>query len=236
MNMETMRRFYDGVYYRDVPRPGKISRHYRRLALRMAVSQGQRILDVGCGTAEWLRAAHDQGAIPIGIDLSQRAISIGRISLHEGILLTGCAESLPFGEGQFDMVTCMGSLEHFMDMKQALLEMVRVARDDSPILILVPNAGFLTRRLGFYKGTIQSDICEVTMNTDQWKRVFEEAGLHVKKRWRDLHILSWRWISLSKGWHIPFRALQAAALIVWPLSWQFQVYHLCEKKRLHGAG
>lgn len=235
MDMDTMRHFYNEVYYRDAPLPGTISRHYRRLALCMDVSGGHRVLDVGCGTAEWLRAIHDQGAIPVGIDLSRRAISIGRTSLHEGTLLVGCAENLPFGTGQFDLVTCLGSLEHFMDMKQALLEMVRVARDDANILILVPNAGFLTRRLGFYRGTIQSDIREVTMTIDQWKKVFEETGLHVKKRWRDLHILSWRWISLSKAWHIPLRALQAAALIFWPLRWQFQVYHLCGKKRLSGA-
>jgi len=28
-------------------------------------------------------------------------------------------------------------------------------------------------------------------------------------------------------WRAPLRAAQALALAAWPLSWQYQVYHLC---------
>jgi hypothetical protein len=35
------------------------------------------------------------------------------------------------------------------------------------------------------------------------------------------------------GWlAAPLRALQALALVFWPLRWQYQVYHLCTKAEI----
>ena len=51
------------------------------------------------------------------------------------------------------------------------------------------------------------------------------------KRWKDLHVVSWSWIAARKWFHIPIRAAQAFALVLWPLSWQYQVYYLCKKQR-----
>ena len=145
--------------------------------------------------------------------------------MPDGEFHSGPAESLPFPDGRFDIVTCLGSLEHFLEPVEALREMVRVATRDAVFIILVPNSGFLTRRLGLYRGTYQTAAKEEVRSLREWDRLFQSAGLQLTDRWKDLHVLSWSWI-VSLGWsRVPIRALQGMALLFWPLDWQYQVYH-----------
>lgn len=83
-----------------------------------------------------------------GVDLSEKAITVCKTALLQGDFYSTPAEDLPFEENRFDVVTCLGSLEHFVDPGKALKEMVRVAKNDAIFLLLVPNADFLMRRLG----------------------------------------------------------------------------------------
>src|SRR5690606_38797234 len=163
-------------------------------------------------------------------------IALCRAQMPEGDFHVGPAERLPFGDGEFDLVTCLGSLEHFLDPVGALKEMRRVARPKARFLILVPNSGFLTRRLGLYRGTWQRTVIERARTLDEWQSIFCDAGLQVTERWKDLHVLSWSWIGRGSWYQVPIRLLQALLLAIWPLSWQYQVYHLCaEADDSHGA-
>lgn len=220
--------FYDDVYYKNANEEVLPSHHLRNLAGKY-VQQGNQVLDVACGTGNWLMAVRERGAIPSGIDLSRKAIEICRANMPEGEFHAGPAETLPFPDNSFDVITCLGSLEHFLDPVSAVREMTRVSRDNALFIILVPNSGFLTRRLGLFRGTYQTAAKEEVRTLDAWNRIFESGGLVVKKRWKDLHVVSWEWIS-SAGWlQMPLRALQAFALPFWPVSWQYQVYHLLVK-------
>ena len=163
-----------------------------------------------------------------GIDLSQKATDECQRRFPEGEFHCGPAEVLPFANARFDLVTCMGSLEHFLDKPGALAEMRRVAKPGATFLILVPNAGFLTRRLGFYRGTQQAKVKEEVLELDRWSELLQQSGLVVIDRWRDLHPISWRWIRHGNPLAWPFRALQALALATWPVTWQYQVYHYCK--------
>lgn len=227
---EKIRNFYNSIYYKDAMPGKKILGHFKRLAAKLHIQEGQQVLDVACGKGQWLQAVHRLGGITAGIDISSKAIDICRAVLQDGEFYIGPAEKLPFKNNRFQVVSCLGALEHFIDPQQALKEMVRTATREAIFLILVPNAGFLTRRLGLYRGTAQAAIKEEWRSLDDWKRLFESAGLQVEKAWKDLHVLSWSWIAARKWYHIPLRVLQAIALIFWPLSWQYQVYHLCRKR------
>jgi SAM-dependent methyltransferase len=226
-----VRDFYDRVYYQNHTVTAEIPRHLRRLALRFQPWQGTRVLDVACGPGMWLRAATELGAIPAGVDISEVALAVCRKALPQAELHCGPAEKLPFADQQFDFVSCLGALEHFLDPKSALREMVRVAKPDAHFFLLVPNADFPPARLGLYGGTDQSGVREELRSLKGWQELFESAGLIVVNRWRDLHILSARWIALGP-WHIwPVRLAQALMLPIWPLSWQYQVYHQCRLRK-----
>jgi ubiquinone/menaquinone biosynthesis C-methylase UbiE len=232
VQLESIRSFYDTQYYKNANQIKKApSTHLRRLAKKIGIQKDDRVLDIACGTGGWLSACDEIGAHISGIDLSTKAIETCNAILHDGKFEVSPAESLPFEDKQFDVVTCLGSLEHFINPNKAIREMIRVAKKDAVFLILVPNKDFLTRKLGLFSGTHQIDAKEDVKTLGEWGELFKESGLTVTERWKDLHILSWDWISSGK-WHaIPIRAIQAITLVFWPLSWQYQVYHLCITKK-----
>jgi SAM-dependent methyltransferase len=227
-----IRKFYNSVYYKDATAKPRRSRHYARLASKINIQAKQHVLDVACGNGEWLLAVKERRGIPAGIDLSEKAVDICKSTIIDGEIHAGSAEALPFENQRFHIVTCLGALEHFIDPQKALLEMKRTARDDAVFLLLVPNKDFLTRKLGLFSGTGQSDVREEVRTLEEWRELFETAGLEVIKRWKDLHVLAWSWINARRWYHVPLRAAQALALVVWPLAWQYQVYHLCKKREL----
>jgi len=231
LDLAALRDYYDEIYYRRAHADKKIPNHYLKLARHFEPWKGKALLDVACGTGLWLRAAAQSGAIAAGVDISQKALDVCRQSLPQAELHCGPAEQLPFGNEQFDIVSCLGALEHFLDPLAALREMVRVAKPSAVFLLLVPNSEFLPLRLGLYSGTQQADVREEVRSLSEWTNLFDSARLRVRYRWKDLHVLSPSWILRGPWYHWPIRAGQALALPLWPLSWQYQVYHLCCLKK-----
>ena len=225
--LEEIRSFYDSVYYRSEKPDVTVSHHLRRLAKKIGVQKDQQVLDVACGAGNWLLACKELDASTSVVDLSEKAIAVCNSILSEGEFYSTPAESLPFDDNRFDVVTCLGSLEHFVDPGKALNEMVRVAKNNATFVLLVPNADFLTRRIGLFSGTSQVDAKEHVRTLGEWNSLFNDSGLTVNDMWKDLHILSWSWISSGRWYSIPVRAAQALALTVWPLKWQYQVYFQC---------
>jgi ubiquinone/menaquinone biosynthesis C-methylase UbiE len=221
--------FYDRTYYANaaVPPATGHDRHLVDLASRMGVTPGMQVLDVACGTGEWLHVLADRGCVPHGTDISGKAIDVCRLRMPGGDFHTGAAETLPYPDDTFDLVTCLGSLEHFLDQPGALREMQRVSRPRARLLILVPNAGFPPYRLGLYRGTHQVAARETVRSLDEWEGMFSAAGLVVERKWKDLHVLNGRWLFRAPWSMVPLRLVQAAMLPLWPLSWQYQVYHRC---------
>lgn len=229
IDVDELKAFYDDVYHANAGcgDDSHVDAHYERLFQRLAIKPGSRVLDVACGTGAWLRVCQAHGCEVAGVDLSERAIAACSATMPDGNFHAQPAEKLPFATDEFDVVTCLGSLEHFVDPKSGVEEMVRVARADATFLILVPNKDFLTRKLGLFAGTYQVDAREVVRSLEEWRALFASAGLEVRERWRDLHILNRRWITLGPAYLWPARLLQALLLAVWPLKWQYQVYHRC---------
>ncbi|QPK63420.1 class I SAM-dependent methyltransferase [Methylomonas sp. LL1] len=219
--------FYDQVYYQKISQSDNPNRHYWSLAKKIGIKPGEKLLDIACGTGSWLKTASDFGANIHGIDISGRAIEICQKKFPNNSIKEGIAENLPFPDAYFDIVTCLGALEHFLDQPKAIREMIRVAKPNARFLILVPNAGFLTFRLGFFKGTQQQEVKETIKSLNEWQTLFNQQGLNIVSRWADFHVLSKYWIVRKPYGMLVPRLIQALLLLVWPLSWQYQVYHLC---------
>ncbi len=78
---------------------------------------GKTVLDVGCGGGILAESMASLGARVIGIDLSEKALSVARLHLFESgqsvdyrlVSVEDLAEEIP---AHFDVVTCMEMLEH----------------------------------------------------------------------------------------------------------------------------
>lgn len=95
---------------------------------------GSAVLEVGVGMgADFLRWV-GAGAQPVGIDLTQRAVSITARRLRDrfGVQIPPLAmadcERLPFADASFDVVYSWGVLHHTPDTWAAVLEAIRVLR------------------------------------------------------------------------------------------------------------
>lgn len=100
-----------------------------------------RILDVGCGTGANLLMLSEFGDAE-GVDVSPDAIKF----CHERGLANvklGEAESLPYADGNFDLVTALDVVEHIDDDVGGLREMRRVLRKGGRVLLFVPTFMFL---------------------------------------------------------------------------------------------
>jgi SAM-dependent methyltransferase len=93
------------------------------------------ILDVGCGTGANLEMLKQFGEAE-GVDVSDDALEFCRLKglkVHKGL-----AESLPFADESFDLVTALDVVEHLDDDVAGLKEMHRVLKADGKTLIFVP--------------------------------------------------------------------------------------------------
>ncbi|MEO6597904.1 MAG: class I SAM-dependent methyltransferase [Planctomycetota bacterium] len=168
---------------------------YRRLGLRylrpkhaypifvqlLAARQGERLLDVACGPGLLLLAAIERGVAASGIDLSHEAIAMAKQLVPNADVKQGNAERLPWASGTFDCVTCLGSLERFLDRDAALREMQRVAKPGARFCFLVRNASTPVWRFwrqGFGRREVQAH--QDAQTEAQWRQLFARCGLRIE--------------------------------------------------------
>ncbi|HJZ83405.1 MAG TPA: methyltransferase domain-containing protein [Pyrinomonadaceae bacterium] len=100
-----------------------------------------RILDVGCGTGANLKMLGAHGEVA-GVDISQQALEFCRQRGLETVRF-GAAESLPYEDESFDLVTALDVIEHLDDDLTGLREIGRVLRPRGRLLLFVPAFMFL---------------------------------------------------------------------------------------------
>lgn len=103
----------------------------------VGVSEGTRLLDVGCGAGLALRLAADRGADTSGLDASPGLLEIARRRVPGAQMIQGEIQSLPFPDDSFDAVTGFNSFQYAADPVAALREAKRVTTPGGRILALV---------------------------------------------------------------------------------------------------
>ena len=110
---------------------------YEEAIRRLRIGAGQRVLEAGCGSGVFLRAAADRGAHVTGLDASEALIALARTRVPEADLRVGDLQFLPFADDSFDVVAGFNSFFFAADMVSALREAGRVARPGGSVVIQV---------------------------------------------------------------------------------------------------
>lgn len=95
------------------------------------------ILDVGCGTGNWMIALKNKGGIVAGVDLNPNAVKVA-----EGRgLNVRCmsAEGLVDLEERFDMVFMSQILEHLVDPVETLKTISKLLKPNGKLVMALPN-------------------------------------------------------------------------------------------------
>lgn len=124
-------------------RPENQAKVRRNIEQVKQTTNGNRLLDIGCGTGFIINLAKDLFAEIHGVDITQAMLSkidtsVGNITLHNTI-----AEKLPFEDGYFDVVTAYSFIHHLEDYRPVLSEVKRVLKPEGIFYIdLEPNKLF----------------------------------------------------------------------------------------------
>ncbi|MGO9013655.1 MAG: class I SAM-dependent methyltransferase [Dissulfurispiraceae bacterium] len=143
-------------------------------------SRDRSILDIGCGEGVFVRELLDIGFLHVrGVDTNYSS----------DIVSTGDVLSLPFDNGQFDVVLLLDVIEHVsVELQpQALMEVFRVIKDEGTLIASIPNLSHLASRIRFLlKGNF---VRTSSVNKHPGDRpikeslsLLKEAGFHVQER------------------------------------------------------
>ena len=106
--------------------------------------RGARVLDVGCGSGEQLRALKVAGFDAVGVEPSQKLVD--RL-VEEGLdARQGIAEQLPVEDAGFDGLICKVVLP-YTDERRAIAEWARVLRPNATVWASYHGAGYYLRYL-----------------------------------------------------------------------------------------
>ena len=139
------------------------------------------------------------------------------------------AEDLPFENDTFDVVSCLGSLEHFLNPEKALLEMKRVGTANCKLCIVVPNSKYIFYMLKNEYGTEQQEISETLRTLSEWKQLFTKAGFKIERISQDNWIRTNTPITLNKGLaRFCKNVVKRAIWSVLPLRYTYQFVFVLE--------
>lgn len=97
-----------------------------------------RLLDIGCSMGFFLEEAKGQGWDVYGTELSDYA---RRKARERG--LNVFSEDVDFEDNFFDVVTCLGTIEHLPDPAAAMRRINHILKDDGLFVLSTPDAGGL---------------------------------------------------------------------------------------------
>jgi demethylmenaquinone methyltransferase/2-methoxy-6-polyprenyl-1,4-benzoquinol methylase len=120
---------------------GGQERRWRRIvADTLAVTKGDRVLDLAAGTGASSVSLQERGAEVVACDFSQGMLAVGRVRHPTVRFVAGDALHLPFRDGAFTAVTISFGLRNVVDVDGALAELARVTKPGGRIAVLETSA------------------------------------------------------------------------------------------------
>lgn len=156
-----------------------------KLVELVSPSKGQSALDLATGGGHVALALAQRGARVVASDLTAKMLVSARNHITEhGSHISYCcnnAQTLPFPDASFDIVTTRLAPHHFQNPPRYMSESTRVLRSGG-VLGVVDHAGAIDFQVAKYVNAfekLRDPSHEWEFNEIEWKALFHEAGLRV---------------------------------------------------------
>jgi ubiquinone/menaquinone biosynthesis C-methylase UbiE len=163
-------------------------------ALRGLIAEvgARRVLEMGCGTGQWLKTLAPHAEWIIGLDSSSGMLHQGPNYPGAIDLVCGSADSPPFIGSSFDLVFVVNALHHFDDKRRFITRARRLLRPGGTLATIgmdVPSAIGHFVVYDYFPGAIENDRSRFPL----WEQVrawMQEEGLTVRPLCTVEHIRS----------------------------------------------
>ena len=161
--------------------------------------RGRRVLELGCGAADWSIALAREGARVVGLDFSAERLRQARRATEEaGVaveLVAANAESIPYPDGFFDLVLSDYGATTFADPRRTVAEVGRVLRTEG-VFVFAHASPFRSVAEDFRADRFQPRLVrdyfglrvlrtpqsvEFQLPYGEWVRLFKSSGLRVDR-------------------------------------------------------
>lgn len=135
--------------------------------MELPQDKNKRLLDVGCGQGHFTAIANEF-VESFGIDISQFIINKAKETYPAVQFALGNIEEeiIPEIHNVVDYVASIGSIEHCVDVPQALRSIHTILKADGSFYALVPNEEWIH----------MDQVNEVTHTDEEWRALFTDAG------------------------------------------------------------
>lgn len=119
-------------------------RDYSVAVLLKALGSGARVLDLGCGTGPVVSELRKWNIECVGIDYAPDMLRFAgerlrRLGIDDCGLLRGDCRRIPFADGSFDAVVCLGVISYVERYEEVLREIRRVLRPGGLMIVSFRN-------------------------------------------------------------------------------------------------
>lgn len=138
------------------------------------------ILDLGCGTGNFLDFAQRRGIRAVGLDLDAKAVETARARNLDAYTV----DELQSVGSNFDALSMWDVVEHLIDPVSTLRTVLPRVRDGGLLLFETPDGGFVLRRLILLLHAASRGRCNLTRPMYYWehKIYFTERGFRALMR------------------------------------------------------
>ncbi len=166
------------AFYNDPATRAAFAARYDRMVdvAERHIGPVRTVLDVGCGTGNFLAYAHGRGLEAVGVDPDRHAVAEARERGLEARLVDEIdKDDLP---EHFDVLTMWDVIEHIIDPLAALKALVPRIRPGGALLFETPDGGFPLRRAVLAVHRLTGGRADWTMPLYYWehKIYFTQQG------------------------------------------------------------
>lgn len=208
--LKKIRAEYDQLYKVEPIRDEFLAYQWQASLLKKHLRTANSILDIACGGGYFLKALKTQypSTRLSGMDLSSSALAIAKRECPDASYLLSCAESIPLNNQSFSGITCLGSMEHFLDIPRFLAEVRRLLKPDGVFLVMVPNIFWWKDLIAVLFKKIRvsrNQSHELFASWGEWSEMLEQNGFNLLRTYKYNGVSRTPWKNLVKSLVLPCR-------------------------------
>lgn len=140
-----------------------------------------KILDLGCGSGQYLYSIREKGWDTYGVEISNTAAELGRhyagLNIFSGTLLEAA-----YPNDHFDYIRSNHSFEHIFNPNETLAEIYRILKPTGKLLIGVPNINSFTAKLfGIYWWYLGAPVHTYNYSVKTLSQILEKHNFAVER-------------------------------------------------------